>query len=686
MNSFLLRFLRYWSRSAGERLWRSRQSFGVRYFALICLAVLASPFLRSCFQVQNLFTPTMASGLIAPLLGLPWHNDTWPNAFFIERLHALYPHDHDVELAYAEGEDPRFYMTNDDDYNSILGNISLRDSDAIEKYNALMKQWTRDPIPVARWLRHTANILKDVRVAGGLESLPQSTVAPAGMAIPAPTPTPKPSYTPSELNHAIAVARSGQKLEPQNSYFDWMLIYFLLCARRDNEAIRVLDAASRKQFYDDHSCDVVAAFIHARERVRPTLIEEKWTDVIYGQNLFFNGPHIARLFSWIAWQKDQAGDVQGALSIRGDLARMGQLIGNGHCISLFEDFSRPISRIAWRRDLRPSSLSSARRFSATSWRTDADDFADYAMAHHRPDIARETHVFVQNSAARQLLYRSYTSVISSRVLIYIGLGVSCLLSIAFFIALYVALSILLLLSPSVEVERRDVWSLALFLALTALVGIFCLHFAIAHLGTDGYNAFDLSRETSSTLWLLAIGVVLLFITPLLLSALWCALGSWRRARQSPETRTPAPGLKIMRLAQFFVCGSAWSYAIAYSVVAAVMAWQGVTMWSVKVPALGEIYFNEPWWNLLLVWPAVALFSLVSWFCYARFFAAPPRTHTLYALRRFRQTLLALVPIYSAFWISIALLSLPQRHRAEAQLNDLLQHGEVYVAEHPDKYR
>lgn len=638
--------------------------------------------------------------------GLPWGNNKRPAAFFIGRLHALYPNDHDVELAYAEGEDSRFYETEEEDEdNSFYRSGFQSNRTAIQRYENLIEKWPGDPVPVALWLSHTANSFKDVRIAGALEdpnSVPYSPpsgspLAPGAPQItppptPKPTPTPQPipaptpSYTRNELNHAIAVAQSGQKLEPQNSYFSWTLIYFLLCARRDDEAIRVLDAASRKPRYDDHSCDVLAALIHAREKVRPTLIEEKWPDVTYGQTSFFNHRHVARLFSWIAWQKDQNGDVQGALSIRGDLARMGQLLGNSRRISLSEDFTRPISTIAWRRDLRPSLSPSATGFSRTSWRTQANDFADYAAAHNRPEIARETRVFVQKTADRQLLYRSYNNLISSRVLIYICLGVGCLLTIAFFVALYLVLSVLLLLSPSVEVERRDIWTLVPFLALTASVGISCLRFAIAHLQANGYGGFNLTRETSSTLWLLASGAVLLFITPLLMSALWCALASWRRARKSPETKTAASGLKIMRHVQFFVCGSAWFYAIAYSLVAAVLAWRGVMLWNVKVPALGEIYFYEPWWNLPIVWFLVAVFSLLSWFFYARIFAAPPRTHTLYALRRFRQTLLALIPIYSAFWILLAVLSLPHRHLAEAQLNDLLQHGEVYVAEHPDKYR
>jgi hypothetical protein len=112
-------------------------------------------------------------------------------------------------------------------------------------------------------------------------------------------------------------------LEPTNSFYDWALIYFLLCARRDTEALRVLDLGSRKPHYDDHFFDSIQASINAQEKVRPLLVEEKQQAVMSALLPHLaKMRHVSRILSWMAWQRQQSGDIQGALQIRSQLARL----------------------------------------------------------------------------------------------------------------------------------------------------------------------------------------------------------------------------------------------------------------------------------------------------------------------------------------------------------------------------
>ncbi len=742
MKAFVRRFARHWFRAAISRSWAARDSFGVRCFVLIWLVVLCLPFLRTVFETQ-----TSRSSLSYFRASLPSYlpsSGKIPAAFSIGRLHAQFPNDRDLQIAYAEGESLLFDEERESDYTLDPAYFGYKkrpsevDDVAVYRYGDLMTRNPNDAVSVARWLCKTANRFRDVRVAGILEATPtpqptpvvfgpprsfppgpggapsgppmtrpfqsgsytsvapiaqfcQATARggpPPSISLPSPTPQPTPNFTAAQLNRAIEVARRGQKLEPNNSYFDWNLIYFLLCANRDEEALRVLDAASHQPIYDDHSCDLLAAFIRARERVRPTLIEEKWADVYNdsGYGTFDKATHVINLLSWLAWQKQQNGDVQGAISIRAALARLINAMSDARATHLNNSQQR--LKAIWRYDLRPlfSYSSTSRPRIRPSLHAAANNFGTFALANNRPEIARETQNIVQKAANRDLLYRRYDGFMLSRIFFYTLFTKGCLWSIGVSLALYVALSILLLLSKPVQVERRDVWKVTPLLAFAALIGIFCLNFALSHLQAGGYEPWDLSGEMPQTLWLLGTGMVLLFGAPISLNGLWCALSAWWRERKAPEVKAVATGLKILRYALFFVVGSTWFYAISYSIVAFVMLWQGVTSWNVTLPALGEVDFRQPWQNLLFIWPIVAAFSLVSWFFYARIFAAPPRTHSLYALRRFRQTLLALVPVYSALWVLVALLSIPQRRLAETQLDDLLRHGEVYVAQNMSKYR
>ena len=66
----------------------------------------------------------------------------------------------------------------------------------------------------------------------------------------------------------LFLADRGQRLEPQNSFFDWMKLAALIALHRDDEAIRVLHAASNKRGYDSHLRDQISATVATYQRIR----------------------------------------------------------------------------------------------------------------------------------------------------------------------------------------------------------------------------------------------------------------------------------------------------------------------------------------------------------------------------------------------------------------------------------
>lgn len=135
------------------------------------------------------------------------------------------------------------------------------------------------------------------------------------------------SYTPGESALILQLARLGQKLEPQNTFFDWAVARSLFEIHRDAEAIQVLIAASQKTDYDMHWREfwpiTVAIYQHDGQ---PLLPEEKVFSL--SSTLLHHlswMSHVTKLALWNAMQKEEAGDVKGALQIEAALARLNML-------------------------------------------------------------------------------------------------------------------------------------------------------------------------------------------------------------------------------------------------------------------------------------------------------------------------------------------------------------------------
>lgn len=99
-------------------------------------------------------------------------------------------------------------------------------------------------------LRTQLSALKSGRNEGALSN-------PNGPGVAPPPKQPGGTSSRADWNRFLALAQRGQKLEPDNTFFDWLLLYGLYATRRDAEARATLKLAARKTGYDDHARDII---------------------------------------------------------------------------------------------------------------------------------------------------------------------------------------------------------------------------------------------------------------------------------------------------------------------------------------------------------------------------------------------------------------------------------------------
>jgi hypothetical protein len=130
-----------------------------------------------------------------------------------------------------------------------------------------------------------------------------------------------------QWNEFIALARRGQKLEPENTYFDWMLLYGLYATRQDNEARTVLRKAATKTKYDDFEGE----FLRSRMAIIPQAYGRPYlpTDESFVLNSPFSSEavkfrQIARWCMETVIFDRKKGDHTRALNSAFDMVRLGR--------------------------------------------------------------------------------------------------------------------------------------------------------------------------------------------------------------------------------------------------------------------------------------------------------------------------------------------------------------------------
>ncbi len=141
-----------------------------------------------------------------------------------------------------------------------------------EQLRALVEANPRNPVVLAIYLRRNHVLPRSNGGSNGPldSSFPDwsvrirdaNTVLPGSPEFVAPQPR-------LDLHEYLKLARRGQQLEPQNTYFDWMEMTALVALGRPRELDAVARRAARKTVFDDHGTDELRARIAYFPRQKP---------------------------------------------------------------------------------------------------------------------------------------------------------------------------------------------------------------------------------------------------------------------------------------------------------------------------------------------------------------------------------------------------------------------------------
>lgn len=398
-----------------------RFSLGLVAFSMPFVIALCVPSLRTLMRVQMLGSMEMLPPQV------PWSNSFENREVFkASRLLPLHPDDVRVQaMAAQEDRLPRASDNLSVSEGLALGGSLFEDTDdygakrgrrVCAAYDELIARHPREAWLIAKRLRLTTVWLSDNRMAGELED---STYPPHQPALERDA-RHRSTFNARDLSTAIAAAKLGRQLEPDNSYFDWMLALFLMQSTKDGdawidgpaigcedgsdirlkiwdkEAFQALHQASLKARYDEHLGEEARAIIGVKELVRPRLLEEKIMDdasLLSPQLARFR--HLARMVAWQALKWERAGKTNEGLELRLDLARASAPMMRGNSILITGLVGAAMQSIAWHRSvgkrptqdqLRALGLDSGTGGYNTFY---VRGFVRDARAQHRPDLAAE---------------------------------------------------------------------------------------------------------------------------------------------------------------------------------------------------------------------------------------------------------------------------------------------------------
>jgi len=222
-------------------------------------------------------------------------------------------------------------------------------NERVRRIGLIRQKFPEDAFLVAAEIRARLFSLERERIGGELSDGTPKDKRPPGYVSPESNGE-KVNFAPVDFEKAIALCRLGQKLEPENGYFDWMECYFLMHSWRDAQALKALEAVGRKKNYDDHLSNDKRAEINALSIVwgRPLLYEEKavlLSSHINAQNSRYR--ELARVLAWEAIKAQRRGDQTQAFRIAVALGRATTPMWNNSQSYIDGMVAKAIGAIGW---------------------------------------------------------------------------------------------------------------------------------------------------------------------------------------------------------------------------------------------------------------------------------------------------------------------------------------------------
>jgi hypothetical protein len=633
---------------------------------LVCIAVWAyvycRPDLRLQAQVQ--LRASHGSGITDSVMPAA------ENPHWLADLQAKFPNNLDVLALTAEVPDERT---------------------AARNFDKLIGRFPNTPWLIATRLRHTMGWMRHGRIGGELSSTSW------GPGKPARERDGKPNFTPQELQEAIGRCQQGQKLEPDNAYFDWLLAWFLCAGDRDAEALTTIDSTTGKRHFDTHRTDILQSQIRAFELDRPLLWEEKETK-LYAETFseYARWREFARLLTWLGIKAQRRGDHRLATGTYGGLMHIGGLMRR-NCSTYIEGLvGMAVGAVGVRGPADAQRTSSA---ASVPRPYGSQIFQQYESDHGRRDLANAlTRERREDAAyrARMSVYLSTTSNISLReaniIALLWHLAVTALFTILVAGAAWLILTLALLAGRlrracgSATVHWLDVlrgtgfgfaMSGLFLLADAARASWGDMQASAAKSGWFNWSTFSSAGVGSglfdSCRWIMVAG----FIIPLV-AACWGY--ATRRLQRRPRDKSllaeikaalasarPFRTLLSIDLKALFDLVATWTYALLLF-----LAWAVLPYLAFAVP--------EGWLRYLALYAILLPVASSLVLATVRWIRRPHRRAALvYAYACLRQTLMSYMVSASLCYLLILLITVPYRRAADKRIDAFIRYGEVNAA-------
>ncbi|MDQ3814981.1 MAG: hypothetical protein M3347_13640, partial [Armatimonadota bacterium] len=484
----------------------------------------------------------------------------------------------------------------------------------------------------------------------------------------------------------------------------------------------------RKPRYDDHTQDAVRAQIAVRELNRPQLFEEKIAisaSVLLGH--LERHRHTALLAVWDGIKAQRRGDHRRALQIYGDIARLGGRMRESSPHLMGSLLGKGIQLIAWERGTsltpheRRQVIGGVDSTQSTSTKLYVTNFAQYAQAHRRPDLADEARREVAVGEQWQQAIRDYWKTIffaglSRRTmkatfsLWWMSVGLLSQLQVTFLV--WLILSALLWHQTKDQRHRNDesrdtavrdtamgdravrgldvASSVLWIVSIITVLGIVALRLGAGWGEIMGFFEDSAGGDPASNRPLIVTLGLLIALAPVLLGGLYSAAASCWRHRRELGARLRAwltfkpSSFNLFRKAATGATGNdassvSWlrrdltpflkpflALAICGGIIfAAWLSWVSV----VDSIANG----SPPDYTLPLTLSVLCLVAVLQW----RRMAAPlAHPGLLYGVHWYRSTLGAFLVLTSVAYLAVSLASLPLRREADARMGAYLRSGEM----------
>ncbi|HEX8832814.1 MAG TPA: hypothetical protein VF719_01375 [Abditibacteriaceae bacterium] len=577
----------------------------------------------------------------------------------------------------------------------------------VQELDNLIRRFPQHSWLIASRIRTTTNGFKDDRVGGVYEDINTPPLNPP----PTKSKTP-PSFSSRELQTAIAAAQLGRRVEPQNSFYDWWLAYFLYAGYRDAEALKVLHEGAQKQYYDDHSREDVQARLFVHSQVHPETAESK-SSIVASQLFPHYAPmyHFVRLLAWHCHEEKTRGHHQQALQVVADVMRLNKLMRNYGYIGLDLSIPGRLSEILWTGIVRDFTPAEKKKFSPLPEKADilTGMQSTLAVAYARGHgdvrtaslIAHEATAIIQSRATQKANYKSgnyslglHRDLENTSITLWMGTQI-----LLFQIALLTGLLLLLLIiawpfgMEPVQASPRDV---------TRTTGVcwffFSLAVAVMYFGGIGLDEIFGERlfcgflaETSS--WVIGAALVGLWMPAILPALIAVAVTLFRRRKAlkampvvsttegivKPAAKPLYSPADFLTLQSGFI-GEQFAYATGQLTLWLLRIATGVTF-SLFVLSLGNAprtFFDYGSPDGLFAWLVIELVIwCFVWVVRARWWQKikQQRTEAHMVLRWYRGSILTYLMLTGWVYLALSLVNIAPRREAMAEVDRFVQLGE-----------